>query len=65
MEVVQEAVVRFRNIRRAKRGDEGVTNAQIGHWLFDLRVRLPDQCHPNTGRIRFFRFYLAHVALNL
>lgn len=37
----QEAVVRFHNIRRAQRGDEGVTNAQIGHWLFDLRVQEP------------------------
>jgi hypothetical protein len=37
----QEAVVRFQNIRRAQRGDEGVTNAQIGHWLFDLRVQEP------------------------
>ena len=37
----QEAVVRFQNIRRAKRGDEGVTNDQLGHWMFDLRVQEP------------------------
>lgn len=42
-----EVVVRFRNIRRAQRGDEGVTNAQIGHWLFDVRVQEP-QCQDDV-----------------
>ena len=40
--------MRFRNMRRAKRGDEGVTKPQIGHWLFDMRMQARSHC--NRGR---------------